>query len=343
MTRQNAVRVMISTTHDPFFNLATENWIFRDLDPRQKVLFLWRNEDTVVIGRFQNPWVECHTQKMQEDKVHLARRQSGGGAVFHDLGNTNFTFLSSKQDFDKSVNNQIIIESLKSFGIVAQASGRNDITVQNDDPLGPKKISGSAFKETKDRAFHHGTLLINANLSRLGNYLNPDKKKLEGKGITSVKARVANLKDLCPSITHEDLSARIIQQFFTVHGAESPIEYLDVDYLKKQNSLNRYYEELKDWNWRFGETPNFTHHLEERFAWGGMDVHIDCSKGIVRDLKIYSDTLHPELVEGLTLFLRNSVYSPEGIQLAVSKASQEFPMVADYLSEFGKWLASRVH
>ncbi|MBI2520220.1 MAG: lipoate--protein ligase [Bdellovibrio sp.] len=341
MKQQQIVRVMISTTHDPFFNLATENWIFRDLDPRQKVLFLWRNEDTVVIGRFQNPWVECHTQKMQEDKVHLARRQSGGGAVFHDLGNTNFTFLSSKQDFDKAVNNRIIIESLKYFDIHAQASGRNDIVIEDHE--GPKKISGSAFKETKDRAFHHGTLLINANLSRLGNYLNPDKKKLEGKGITSVKSRVTNLKDVCPTINHEDLSAQIIKQFFAVHGAEAPIEYLDVAYLKKQNSLNCYYEELKDWNWRFGETPKFTHHLEERFSWGGMDVHIDCEKGIIREIKIYSDTLHPELVEGLNQFLRNSVYSPEGIQIAIHKASQELPMIADYLNEFGIWLASQVH
>ena len=341
MTQKNPVRVMISTTHDPFFNLATENWIFRDLDPQQKVLFLWRNEDTVVIGRFQNPWVECHTSKMEADGVHLARRQSGGGAVFHDLGNTNFTFLSSKLDFNKSTNNKIILQALEKFDIKAEASGRNDIVV--NDSEGPKKISGSAFKETKDRAFHHGTLLINANLGRLGNYLNPDKKKLEGKGIVSVKARVANLKDFNSSINHEGLSKQIIQQFFAAHSAQAPIEILDVDYLKKQPNLNRYYEELKDWNWRFGETPHFSHHLEERFSWGGMDVHIDCDKGIIRDLKIYSDTLHPELVEAVIASLRNSVYSPEGIQTAIHKASQELPMVCDYLSEFGNWLASRVH
>src|SRR3989344_1073175 len=107
----------ISETHDPFFNLATEDWIFRDMNPNQHILFLWRNSPTVVIGRNQNPWAECHLNKMEENKVNLVRRQSGGGAVFQDLGNTNFTFLSSRKNYDKNRNFQIIINALKKFGI----------------------------------------------------------------------------------------------------------------------------------------------------------------------------------------------------------------------------------
>ena len=205
------LRILVSETFDPWFNLATEDWIFRDMDPDTHVLYLWRNSDTVVIGRFQNPWTECNTEKMEADSIKLARRQSGGGAVYHDLGNTNFTFMSSKKNYDKSVNNKIIISALEQFGISAYASGRNDILV--DDHEGAKKISGSAFKETKDRSFHHGTLLINADLTKLGQYLNPSKKKLESKGIKSVRSRVANLTQFNSTLEHETLCKAIIEKF----------------------------------------------------------------------------------------------------------------------------------
>jgi len=162
----------ISETHDPFFNLATEDWIFTDMNPEEHILFLWRNDRTVVIGRNQNPWAECNLKSMADKNVHLVRRQTGGGAVFQDLGNTNFTFLSSKDRYDKQRNFQIIINALKKLGINAEFSGRNDLVVDG------RKISGSAFREQPDRAFHHGTILINANLGELAEYLTPSQKKL---------------------------------------------------------------------------------------------------------------------------------------------------------------------
>ena len=113
------LRILKSAVTNPWFNLATEDWIFNTLDPDSHTLFLWRNSETVVIGRSQNPWVECKTDKMEQDNVFLARRQSGGGAVFHDLGNTNFTFLSPKDDYDQAANFTIIINALKSLGIKA--------------------------------------------------------------------------------------------------------------------------------------------------------------------------------------------------------------------------------
>jgi len=158
------LKIFHSDSHDPWFNLATEDWIFRDMDPNQRVLFLWRNAETVVIGRFQNPWVECNTSRMEADGIKLARRQSGGGAVFQDLGNTNFTFMTGRQFYNKNDNNQIILNALRAHGIEGEASGRNDLVVTDDE--GARKFSGSAFKETKDRCFHHGTLLLNANLQK---------------------------------------------------------------------------------------------------------------------------------------------------------------------------------
>lgn len=339
MSKQ-ALRVMISETFDPWFNIATEDWIFRDMDPEVKILFLWRNDKTVVIGRFQNPWSECNTQKMEEDGIKLARRQSGGGAVFHDLGNTNFTFLSSKASFDKSVNNKIITNALNSFGLTTFASGRNDILVNTDD--GEKKISGSAFKEAKDRSFHHGTVLINADMSKLGLYLNPNVKKLQSKGITSVRARVANLADLNAGINHELVCENIIREFFNHYQNECPIEILDHAYLKTIPALNQHFAKMSDWNWRFGEAPQFNHQMSERFDWGLVEVHLDVHKAVVEKSQIFSDSLHPEMIEHLMASLNKIPYTKEAFQKAITDVSRELPMIKDYLHEFERWIIKEI-
>lgn len=205
------LRLLISESFDPWFNLAVEETIFRQMPADQRVMFLWRNADTVVIGRAQNPWKECNTRRMEEDNVRLARRSSGGGAVFQDLGNTCFTFMAGKPEYDKSISTKIIVDGLARVGINAEVSGRNDLVLNTDD--GPRKISGSAYRETRDRGFHHGTLLINSDLNRLADYLNPDPKKLQAKGITSVRSRVTNLCELVSDISHEKVCEGIVKSF----------------------------------------------------------------------------------------------------------------------------------
>lgn len=335
------IRVLISETFDPWFNLATENWIFHDMDPEVQTLFLWRNEETVVIGRFQNPWSECNTKKMDEDKIKLARRQSGGGAVFHDLGNTNFTFLSHKKNADKGINNEIILNALKSYGLKVYASGRNDLLIETPD--GPKKISGSAFKETKDRSFHHGTLLLSVDMSKLALYLNPHVKKLESKGIASVRARVANLTDFIPTLTHESISQRIIEEFFKYYNFRVSVEILGHEYLKTIPTLNEHFLKMKDWNWRFGEAPEFTHQMTEFFAWGMMDVHLDVHKGIVEKAQIFSDSLHPEMVEFLVASLIKTPYTKNAFSKSIQKIGIELPMIKDYLFEFENWICKEIN
>ena len=345
MAIKTKLRVLISDTFDPWFNIATEDWIFRDmLSPGDledtQILFLWRNDNTVVIGRFQNPWTECNTAKMEEDKIILARRQSGGGAVFHDLGNTNFTFLSSKTSFDKSVNNKIITNAINSFGLHSFASGRNDLLVETAD--GEKKISGSAFKETKDRAFHHGTVLINADMTKLAHYLNPNIKKLESKGITSVRARVLNLQEINPQITHDLLCERIIQEFFNHYQEECTIEVLDHNYLLSLPKLQEHFLRMSNWDWRFGEAPKFNHQMSERFTWGSIDVHLDVQKAIVERAQIFSDSLHPEMIELLMASLQNISYTKEAFRASIARVSAELPMIEDYLSEFEDWILKEI-
>lgn len=339
------VRVLVSETFDPWFNLATEDWIFRDMLSDEeledtKILFLWRNDNTVVIGRFQNPWTECNTSKMEENNITLARRQSGGGAVFQDLGNTNFTFLSSKSSFDKKVNNKIITNAISYFGPKSFASGRNDIMVETPD--GDKKISGSAFKETKDRSFHHGTILINADMAKLSQYLMPNLKKLESKGITSVRARVANLTELNTEITHELICERIIHEFKSHYQAECSIELLDHNYLSSLPKLQTHFLKMSNWDWRFGESPHFNHHMSERFSWGGVDVHLDVQKANVEKVQIFSDSLHPEMIEQLMASLHNIPYTKEAFLGSISNVIKELPMIEDYLREFEEWIIKEI-
>lgn len=310
-SNKQKIRILISNTTNPWFNLATEDWIFRDLNPDTATLFLWRNNNTVVIGQNQNPWVECKVDKMEQDKIFLARRQSGGGAVFQDLGNTNFTFLNSKQNYQQEANFNIIINALARFNIIAEKSGRNDITVktQSDDgEIINKKISGCAFKHTPSLSFHHGTLLINTDMQKLANYLNPNPLKLKAKGISSVKSRVANLVEFNPNINHENLSQAICEEFCKHYNASCEIEILDENTLAKIENLNKFYQKMSDWNWRFGNTPEFSHHIETRFDWGILDWHINVEHGIILESKLFSDALDTNLIEKLEQSIKGCRY-----------------------------------
>jgi len=297
--------IIHSSSNNPFVNLATEDYIFNECDPTVQYLYLWRNEKTVVIGKHQNPYKECHLQRMEDDKVHLTRRRSGGGAVYQDLGNTIFTFLSPKDQYDKFTNFDIIKNSLKSgFDISAELSGRNDLIISPTEhpDFASRKISGSAFKVASDRAFHHGTLLVNLDTNALQNYLNPHKLKLLSKGVSSVASRVVNLKQINPSVTHELINEEMIKAWKKKHeelGGEITIETIDVDNLKEDKKWQNYHDELVDWDWRFGKTPEFSNQFETRFDWGMVDVNLTCENGVIREVRIYSDTLFPIVVETL--------------------------------------------
>lgn len=330
------LRILKSEVTNPWFNLATEDWIFNTLNPDSHTLFLWRNSETVVIGRSQNPWVECKTDKMEEDNVFLARRQSGGGAVFHDLGNTNFTFLSPKDDYDQAANFTIIINALKSLGIDATLSGRNDMQV------GDRKISGSAFKHALDRSFHHGTLLVNADMQKLGDYLNPHPLKLQAKGIKSVRARVANLVEFNADIDHEVLSQALIEAFCEYYGQTVAVEELDEASLVQQPALNKYYQQMSDWQWRFGKTPEFSHRIETRFDWGLIDLHMDVKQAVMQQVVIFSDALNVELIDSLKDTLTGIKYNKNDIKANLNELKQRQPDLADQIDDFCGWLISEI-
>ncbi|MFM1648149.1 lipoate--protein ligase A [Aeromonas salmonicida] len=331
-----ALRLLVSDSHDPLFNLAVEECIFRQMDPNQRVLFLWRNANTVVIGRAQNPWKECNTRRMEEDGVTLARRSSGGGAVFHDLGNSCFTFMAGKPGYDKSISTAIVLDALKLLGVSAFASGRNDLLVATQD--GDRKVSGSAYRETHDRGFHHGTLLLDADLSRLANYLNPDPKKLAAKGISSVRSRVANLCELLPGIEHQQVSYALIEAFFAHYGARVSPEHISPTQLPDLPCFAETFARQRSWEWNFGHAPAFTHQLDERFDWGGVELHFDVEKGVIGRAQIFSDSLDPAPLDTLAQRLVGVTYRSDAIAALLGQLKTDFPARQAELDALAGWL-----
>ncbi|WP_305812105.1 lipoate--protein ligase [Photobacterium leiognathi] len=336
----STTRVFISQSTQPWFNLAVEDAIFRNMPADQQVLFLWRNADTVVIGRAQNPWKECNTGKMEQDGITLARRQSGGGAVFHDLGNTNFTFMAGKPQYDKNVSTNIVLSALKTLGINAKATGRNDLVVEVGED--ERKFSGSAYRETMDRGFHHGTLLLNADLTRLANYLNPDKKKLEAKGITSVRSRVTNLSDINPDIHHDNVCEAIKEAFFSHYGERVEVEYISPENLPDMPGFSEKYQNQSSWEWNFGNTPQFMHSMDERFAWGGIELHLDVKKGQIIAIKTFTDSLDPAPIELLEAALLNIEYNASAIDNAIIALVKQHPEYTDTLNDIKQWLKNTI-
>ena len=208
---------------DPFFNLAVEEYLLQNTDEGCCTLYLWQNQNTVVIGRNQNAFKECRTTLLENEGGKLARRLSGGGAVFHDLGNLNFTFLVPTADYDLDKQLKVIELACEKLGVKVERSGRNDILADG------RKFSGNAFYKNGPRAYHHGTLMVDVDREKMSRYLNPSKAKLSSKGVDSVRSRVVNLKELASDTTIELLSEKLAEAFEEVYG----LPYEEIGLLEK--------------------------------------------------------------------------------------------------------------
>ncbi|QOI11088.1 lipoate--protein ligase [Blochmannia endosymbiont of Colobopsis nipponica] len=335
-----SLRLLVSNFHNPWFNLAIEECIFHNIENNQSILFLWRNYNTIIIGRAQNPWKECNTRRMVRDGIRLARRSSGGGAVFHDLGNTCFTFLSSKKDYNKNISTTIILDGLKYFDIHAKISGRNDLLVQTK--AGERKISGSAYRETSYGKFHHGTLLLQTDLTKLAYYLNPDIKKLQTKGIKSVRSRVANLNELNSNINHKQLCYALQKEFCNFYKKQINPEIISLEnVLKKIPGFSKQLTHQSCWDWNFGAAPMFTHYLDNYFTWGSVALHFDIKNGIINRSCIFTDSLYPEPLESLSKKLVGVLYNADEIK---SCCKQWLLMWTqhDYLTDVVDWLITNL-
>lgn len=278
--------LICSPSYDPYFNLALEEYLLSLAEPNKIFLYLWQNDHTVVIGRNQNPWVECRTELLQSEGGKLARRQSGGGAVYHDLGNLNFTFLCPEKEYDLHKNLSVIDHACRYAGLSPAFSGRNDLLVDG------KKFSGNAFFHTKGYVYHHGTLLIRSDIERLERYLSPPKAKLESKGISSVRSRVINLSQLTPELNCNTMKSNMIQAFATVFG-RLPIQlYLTEEEITTVELLSQKYS---DHDWLFGKPFPFTCSIDGRLPLGTIQLQLQVQNGIIVDLQVYTDAIDHQI------------------------------------------------
>jgi len=239
---------------NPFRNLAFEQWMFEKVDyTSNNCLFVWQNSPTVVIGRHQNPWRECNIKRMSRANVNLCRRHSGGGTVYHDLGNLNFTFFTERCDYDRKHNLNVIIDGLKSkFADLNIAFNTRDDILLND----KYKISGSSAKLSRTKAYHHCTLLIGSDLNSVTSLLSPEPENINCRATASLRSSVANLQDAVPELTVDLAKKLVIEQYAAHHRT---IRSYDID--TSDESLTPGVQEcasqLMDWDWVYGRTPAF--------------------------------------------------------------------------------------
>lgn len=271
-----------SSSFDPYYNIATEKYLLEHVEPDCCILYLWQNAHTVVIGRNQNAWSECRTTLLEQEGGHLARRLSGGGAVYHDLGNLNFTFLMRDADYDVDKQLSVIQTACRSLGIPAEKSGRNDLLADG------KKFSGNAFYHSQGMAYHHGTLLVSADMEKLSRYLTPPKAKLEAKGVRSVRSRVTNLQAFCPELTCQTLKQQLTDAFGLVYGLtptpfalpDSAAAAIDADAVR-----------LSGWDWLYGPKLPFSFSCEGKFEWGYIQLQLQVEAGIISRAEVFSDAM----------------------------------------------------
>jgi lipoate-protein ligase A len=269
---------------DPRINLAIEEYILKHLDIEETYLLFYINEPSIIIGKNQNTIEEINTKYVEEQGLHVVRRLSGGGAVYHDLGNLNFSFIT--KDDGESFHNfkkftEPVIQALEKLGVDAELSGRNDIIAQG------RKISGNAQFSTKGRMFSHGTLLLDSEIENVVSALKVKKDKIESKGIKSIRSRVANISEfLEKKLTTEEFKQLILNYIFDGEENIQRYELTEEDW-KKINEISK--ERYQNWDWNYGKSPKFNLQHSNRFPIGQIDVRLEVKKGQVEQCKIFGD------------------------------------------------------
>lgn len=324
-------KIVRSTSFDPWFNLALEEHLLYQCQEEEVILYLWQNDQTVVIGRNQNAWKECRCQQLEADGGKLARRLSGGGAVFHDLGNLNFTFVLDKKHYDLHRQLEIILQAVRTQGIDARFSGRNDLTVDD------RKFSGNAFYHTNQVSYHHGTILVDSDFSKLAQYLQVSQAKIAAKGISSVRSRVVNLKEFNQAISISAIQQALKESFIDSYGGSTE----EIVLSESTCDLAGLYAKYASWEWRYGKTPDFDLSLQHRFPWGEVDLGLTLQNGIITSAIIYSDAMD-------SLLIQQVAQSLNGVPLnasAIKNCLEVLPFQGDDASlvrEISDWLGEKI-
>lgn len=295
-----------SDEYYPYRNQAIEAVLTEVVPQGAFIVYLWSNDKTVFVGKNQNAYLECKVTELERDGGYVARRLSGGGAVYHDKGNLNFTFIARKDDYDVDRQFAIMTQAMRSLGFDACRNGRNDVVIDG------RKFSGNAFYSNSHMGMHHGTVLICSDKDTIAKYLNVSAVKLTAKGVKSVVSRIVNLcelKQVDKSEVADALERATIDMFPNADTERWTVERLPKD------RMAFWHDFFADSKHRLGDNVYYDARIERRFSWGTADVRLKLNRDVITKAKIYSDTLDTRAVERKEKLL-------EGVDITVNTDSE---------------------
>ena len=280
--------LIVSNQTNPFLNVAVENYLVSQDEPNRIVMYLWKNRRTVVIGQNQNPYAECNVETLEADGGYLMRRRTGGGAVYHDDGNLNFSFVVPPALYDQQRQFRILMNAVESYGLHCELSGRNDVLCEG------RKFSGNAFSRNPFQYLHHGTILIAGNVDDMRRYLKVKPAKLSRHGVASVQSRVVNLSELA-DVTPENIVPRLVAAFEQEYGCMA--ETTPFDDIASLPAVQQLYDHFRSEEWRFGRWRTFVAQKKASFDWGEIELSltVDETNKTIKDIQLSTDSLNVDL------------------------------------------------
>lgn len=321
---------------NPYWNVAVENYLMQSDATDRVVMYLWKNRRTVVVGMNQNPFAECNVDELTADGGYVMRRTTGGGAVYHDDGNINFSFVAPYGLYDQERQFEVIRRAVESYGLEVELSGRNDMLVIERDHSGAneviskRKFSGNAFSKGRSQRLHHGTILIKGNMDDLSRYLKVKPAKLHKHGVKSVQSRVVNLSELNGEIDSQNIVPCLRKAFVDVYGG-GEVEEMSFNALMELPQVRGLYEKYSSDEWLYGQWRHFKADRSGQFEWGAVDLcfAVDEARGVITSVTVNTDALDVTLAESIRACLNGaSITQPP----ALRRDDPHYAMLSDILT-----------
>lgn len=325
------MRYIDSPSHDAYFNMALEEYVFESLPREESYFMLWQNDNTIVVGKYQNTLEEINSDYVRTHDISVVRRLSGGGAMYQDMGNLNFTFVvdqSGEKKLDFATFTRPVVHALGQIGVQAQAGDRNDILIDG------KKFSGNSQYNKKGRTMHHGTLLFDSDLTVIQNALNVKPDKIESKGIKSVRSRVTNIADALQAPITLSAFKQILLKYMFSDGMLTPYELTEADMRAVQKLRD---EKYVAWAWNYGKSPAYTLRREHRFPFGGVTVLLDVKDGVIQSVGFAGDFFGNGEIAHIESALSGAQMREDALKAALADVDVDYyisGMDADMLTEF---------
>lgn len=300
--------IIDSPSHNPYFNIASEEYLLYKY-PSEDIFLLYINAPSIIVGKFQNTLAEINVDYVNENNIQVVRRMSGGGAVYHDLGNLNFSFhtlLGSNDFMDFSTFTQPVVALLNKMNVPAQLKGRNDLLVNG------RKFSGNAKLAKNGKMIQHGTILLDSQMSVLAEALKVNPLKFIDKAVKSTRARVTNLINYLPeNTTTSGLKQSLIDEILKDTPSADMYQF-DEDDIERIEKLVE--EKYATWNWNFGFSPNYNFQKSVKVSAGFIELHLDVEQGVIKNAKIFGDFFASRPIEDLESLLKGEQHDVENIK-----------------------------